>query len=169
MLLSEFPKEIQDVYLKKDFIAGWQNKAGKVQIMVVGIAPSVVGAAVNRKPLSDSSSGKILWRILKEVGLDNKIIYITNVVKYPLNNNRNPMDWEIQNGKITLHFEIEKYNPETIILLGRYANSIFGLSRFGKLALENSTVISIDHPGYYLRQPYKIQEAIDFLKKQNFK
>lgn len=52
MFLDEFDKEVRNKFAGKDFIAGWQNKSGKVSVMIIGEAPGMTGAAINRTPAS---------------------------------------------------------------------------------------------------------------------
>lgn len=164
MFVDELPKDLRGIFGSKDFISGWQNKPGKVDVMIIGTAPGMTGAAINRKPLSASHSGKILWQMLKESGWDQHTIYITNLVKYPLRNNREPTNAEIMENKPVLDLEIEKYNPKIIIGLGKHVNQVFNLKTYSQMNYLNTVIISINHPGYYARKPGKIPEAIDYLK-----
>jgi len=164
MFLDELPKELHDIFVNRDFIAGWQNRPGKIEVMIIGTSPGMSGAAINRKPLFATKEGKMLWKMLKDTGWDKHTVYLTNIIKYPLRNNRDPTLAELKESKPILDFEIEKYNPTIIIVLGKYVNSMFDIKTYGQVNYMNTCIISINHPGYYLRKPSKIQEALDFLK-----
>jgi DNA polymerase len=164
MFLDEFDKEIQKKFLMKEFVAGWQNRPGKVDIIIIGTEPGMIGACVNRKPLGNSHSGKLLSKLLKESHLNNETVYVTNLIKYPLLNNRDPTLTEINENKTLLDAEIEKYNPRLVLCLGKYSMQVFGLQTY-KIKVDNYgiTFAAINHPGYYLRKPSSVKTAISFL------
>lgn len=168
MFLDELTKDLQKVFLMKDYIAGWQNKPGKVDVMIIGTAPGMTGAVINRKPLSGSHSGKLLWSMIRQTPLNQKTIYITNLIKYPLRNNREPTEGEINENKPVLNQEILKYNPKIVICLGKHAMMLFGLRTYQTKTDEfGIKFVSINHPGYYLRKPSQIQTAVIFLKEHS--
>jgi len=169
MFLDEFSKEIQKKFLMTEFIAGWQNKSGKVQIMIIGTAPGMIGSSVNRKPLSNSHSTKVLWDILYKANYHNETIYLTNLIKYPLLNNKEPTEKDITNNLPILREEILKYNPKVVICLGKHSMTLFGLRTYEQKMDEfGITFLSINHPGYYIRKPGQINTAIDFLKSKKY-
>jgi len=63
-------------------------------------------------------SGKLLDKILKKNKIDRKKLYITNLIKKKLPNNRKPNKKEIKKYLPILKKEIKKVNPSLIVLLG---------------------------------------------------
>lgn len=166
IFLDEFPKNLQKNFMLKDFVAGWQNKKGKVKIMIIGTSPEMAGTFINRKTLSNSHQGKLLWNILKQATLDQEIIYMTNLIKYPLLNIREPTKIEIKENKPLIDYEIEFYKPVIVICLGKYTMSLYNLHTYQKKIINEVKIISINHPGYYLRKPNNLKTVIDFLKEE---
>jgi uracil-DNA glycosylase family 4 len=145
----------------KEKISGWQNKSGSPEIVIVGLAPSIYGAAINKKPLSSSRSGKLLWSILARANLDSKVIYLTNLIKTPLPDNRPPTDKEIVKNAPLLASELHKIKPSKIIALGKVVSNHFNLQFFS----QKHNIISIPHPAYLLHSRVKQNEVVEFLKK----
>jgi DNA polymerase len=75
-------------------------------------------------------SGKILDELLDSVGIKRQDIYITNLLKDRLPNNRNPEMEEIKACYPFLKRQIEIIKPKIICLLGRYAMQ-FLMEKFG--------------------------------------
>lgn len=164
MFLDEFSKELQHKFLMRNFVAGWQNKPGPIDIMVIGTEPGMVGTSINRKPLSTSHSGKLFWKIVKDTGWKDKTIYITNLIKYPLLNSRDPTEVEIAENMPLLEQEIMKYKPALVLCLGKHSMIMFSLRTYSSRIVGNHTIAAINHPGYYLRKPAHIKDAVNFLK-----
>jgi uracil-DNA glycosylase family 4 len=100
-------------------IPGWQNKEGKVELLIIGERPGVTGSNINKRPLSTSNSGKVLWKALRELKYDHKVIYITNLVKRAADKNRSATLAEAKRDFKTLQDEIKSLKPEAILILGR--------------------------------------------------
>jgi uracil-DNA glycosylase family 4 len=146
---------------EKIIIPGWKNNNGPTAIMIIGIAPSVHGAAVNGKPLSTSRSGKILWTILEKAGLDQEPIYITNLIKFALPDNREPTKQEIEEQIPLLMKEIEEQSPKKIIALGNIVRGALLHSEFRKF---NISFVKIYHPSYIVRNPDLMNVTVNHLR-----
>lgn len=87
--------------------------------MIIGEAP---GAEEERQGVPFvGASGYLLDESLAAVGLHRNNVYVTNVYKYRPEGNRNPTSEEIEEHRELLDDELEKVNPQTILLLGRVA------------------------------------------------
>jgi len=91
------------------------------RIMAVGEAP---GESEDRegKPFV-GAAGQLLTRLLNEVGLDRRDIYITNTVKCRPPGNRDPAQAEVDACSHFLDEQIALLRPDVILILGRHALS----------------------------------------------
>ncbi|MFN2582974.1 MAG: uracil-DNA glycosylase [Candidatus Dormibacteria bacterium] len=89
------------------------------RIMAVGEAP---GETEDRegKPFV-GAAGQLLTRLLNEVGLDRRDIYITNTLKCRPPGNRDPEQSEVQSCSHFLDEQAELLRPDVILVLGRHA------------------------------------------------
>jgi DNA polymerase len=105
----------------------WQTRTQAVpgfgpvtaRIMAVGEAP---GEAEDRegKPFV-GAAGKLLTRLLEEVGLSRRDIYITNVLKCRPPHNRDPEPDEVAACSHFLDEQVDLLRPDVILVLGRHA------------------------------------------------
>lgn len=154
----------------RDPILGWANKKDSCEIMIVGLAPGQTGAKINRKPLSTSASGTLLWILLKQADLDQRSIYLTNLIKCPLPNNRKPYDHEIKNCSIWLEKELEIKKPKILLGLGSVVLKELGDNvNFHQFFQRNGfNVVGIPHPASLLRSDedsFYYQKTVTTLKK----
>ena len=127
------------------------------KVMFIGEAPGKTEAATGRPFVG--RSGKLLRSIIKEIGIDEKEIYITSPVKYlPLRGT--PSSTDIKHGKTHLDRQIEIINPKVIVLLGRVAikavleSDIFVKKDHGKIIEKDGRKYLITfHPAAALRFP----------------
>ena len=89
------------------------------RIMAVGEAP---GQTEDRegKPFV-GAAGQLLTRLLQEVGLDRRDIYITNTLKCRPPGNRDPEQAEVDACSHFLDEQIAMLLPDVILVLGRHA------------------------------------------------
>jgi len=66
-------------------------------------------------------AGKYLDRVLEKNGILRSKLYITSVVKVATPKNRRPTEAEIEQWMPVLIDEINKINPEIVVLMGRVA------------------------------------------------
>jgi len=111
-------------------------------------------------------AGKLLDRMLAEIGLDRKKVYITNVLNWRPPQNREPSPEEAASCLPFLHRHIELADPKIMILLGAVSvRHVLGLTEgitrvrgkwnlYQSVALNRSIpVMPTLHPAYLLRQP----------------
>ena len=111
-------------------------------------------------------AGKLLDRMLAEIGLDRRKVYITNVLNWRPPQNREPSPEEAATCLPFLHRHIELADPKLMILLGAVSvRHVLGLTEGitrvrGKWNLYQSVMLNRSipvmptlHPAYLLRQP----------------
>ena len=125
-------------------------------------------------------SGKLLTKVLADLGIDRRTIFITNIVKCRPPENRKPLPLESKTCKeLLLIKQIKIIRPHVICALGATAvealldQPVFITKIRGKqFSYEGSILIPTYHPAFVLRQPdgYKdfaadIAQAIELTKK----
>jgi DNA polymerase len=111
-------------------------------------------------------AGQLLDRMLAEIGLDRRKVYITNVLNWRPPQNREPSPEEAAACLPFLHRHIELADPKLLILLGAVSvRHVLGITEGimrvrGKWNLYQSVglnrsipVMPTLHPAYLLRQP----------------
>lgn len=121
----------------------------KAKIMLIGEAPGVQEIK-NGRPFV-GPAGKNLDRILKKNKINRKNIYITNLIKTKLPNNRRPNEKEIKKWIPKLRKEIKRVKPKMIVLLGNSVSEALLKKKIngirGKLIkLKNATYLPTYHP-----------------------
>lgn len=96
-------------------------------------------------------SGKLLDKVLEEVGITRKDIFIANVLKCRPPKNRDPLPEEIALCENYLHKQIEIIQPQVIVALGRVAANT--LLR-AKNALKDMRGITYNYHNTNLRVTY---------------
>ncbi len=157
------------------------------QVMFVALAPGAKEDIQNRMFIGPS--GQVFNKLLYAAGIDRKLVFMTNLVKCMLPENRKPTMDEIQSCSYFLDEEISIINPELIVPLGSYASrsilikyhadarliSASFASINGKpLSISGKTIFSLPHPAALLYNPsfeadtiekYKSIKALSNLKK----
>lgn len=136
-------------------------------IMIIGEAPGEEEEKQG-KPFV-GRAGSLLNKWLQEYYLRLSNIYITNVIKVKIQNNKKPTFEEIQSWRPLLIEEIKRQNPQLIITLGLSAakalhnfddiNMKTIRGSFHKLPDLPIDHINTYHPSYIIRQPY-LQEEV---------
>jgi uracil-DNA glycosylase len=67
------------------------------------------------------AAGQVLAESLRQIGLERRDVYITNIVKCRPPDNRDPSPEEVEEHRAILEEELEIVNPKLIVLLGRHA------------------------------------------------
>lgn len=102
---------------RQHFVFGAGNP--DANIMFVGEAP---GEQEDKLGLPFvGRSGKLFDKILEEIGITRKDIFISNVLKCRPPKNRDPLPEEIELCENYLHKQIEIIQPKVIVALGRVA------------------------------------------------
>jgi DNA polymerase len=126
-------------------------------IMFVGEAP---GFHEDRqgKPFV-GAAGKLLDRLLGEIGLQRREVYIANVIKCRPPENRNPRPEEIEACQPYLWQQIELIRPKVICTLGNFSTQLLlgrkvGITKVRGQAVPhgNYTVVPMLHPAAALHR-----------------
>ncbi len=128
----------------------------KAEIMFIGEAPGFYEDQQGRPFVG--ASGNFLNELLKQIGLERKDVFITNVVKSRPPQNRDPLPDEIEACRLWLDQQIKLIKPKVIVTISRYAmarwfpnekvSKIHGSARrFGDLV-----VVPMYHPAAALHQ-----------------
>lgn len=140
------------------------------EIMFIGEAPGEEEDKEGRPFVG--KAGRLLTRLIEDVGLRRAESYICNVLKCRPPNNRDPEKDEVEACKPYLLQQIYYVRPKVIVTLGRHAyNTIFDTDeRITKVRGEvrefkGIKVIPTYHPSFLLRNEGKIPEAVEDLEK----
>jgi uracil-DNA glycosylase len=161
MTLSEFAEQIKDCQKcalaasRTQVVFGHGNP--QAEIMFVGEAPGFhedrqgqpfVGAA-----------GKLLDRLLEEIGIQRREVYIANIIKCRPPDNRNPRVDEIDSCKPYLFKQIELIAPKVICTLGNFSTQLLlgkkvGITKVRGQAFNQGTyvVVPMLHPAAALHR-----------------
>jgi uracil-DNA glycosylase family 4 len=91
-------------------------------LMLVGEAP---GANEDRKGLPFvGQAGMLLDQLLREIGLDRRAVFTTNVLKCRPPGNRDPHPVEIENCQDYLMRQLELIEPKVVCTLGNFATKL---------------------------------------------
>lgn len=140
------------------------NKHGKAvpgegnpdaEVLFVGEAPGRTEAETGRPFIG--RSGKLLRKLINEVGLLEQNVFITSPVKY-LPDYITPTPQDVEHGRTHFDKQIEIIDPKIIVLLGRVAclavlkKNISVVKEHGTIAEENGRKYFITvHPAAALR------------------
>ena len=78
---------------------------------------------IQKKPFAGGRAGEVLDEVMNDVGMDRESVYITNVIKCRLPEDRRPRSGEIADFKPFLLREINTINPCVVVCLGWVAAS----------------------------------------------
>ena len=147
-------KQCQDCKLhtrRKNIVWGRGNPCSK--IMIIGEAPGR-NEDEQGTPFV-GQAGKILYSMLKYVGLTEKDVFITNIIKCRPPRNRDPELDEVKACQKYLYQQMKKQNPILVILLGKVAMEFFsqftGNMTRGRLkSTSRKHYLYLYHPAYLL-------------------
>ena len=116
--------------LKKNFSSAENLVFGEgnldAKIIFIGEAPGKKEDLSGRPFIG--AAGRILDQNLSQIGLDRQATYITNIVKYRPDNNRDPSEAEKKLFLPYLIMQILIINPSVLVTLGRHSLSVFDKS-----------------------------------------
>ncbi len=104
-----------------DLVHGEGNE--QAEIMLIGEAPGY-HESVQRRPFV-GRSGQLLRQTIVKVGIEEKNVYISNIIKVRPPDNRDPLPEEILAFKPYLDGEINLISPKLIVTLGRFSMAKF--------------------------------------------
>ena len=116
------------------------------KIVFIGEAPGKTEAKTGRPFVGPA--GKILRKLIANVGLDESKVYITSPVKY-LPKHVTPTPAEIKHGSKHLEAQLKIIKPKIIVLLGNTAAKAL-VSRPVSIGLEHGKIIEDKGKRYFL-------------------
>lgn len=135
------------------------------KIMIVAEAPGS-NEAITGRPFV-GRSGKLLTRLLNEIGIDREDVFICNTIKCRPPDNRDPTQEETQKCRPYLDLQIDVIKPKYIVCLGKVAalnllkpanvpdkvwfGKTLGSFRCKLHDYKDSKVLVTFHPSYILR------------------
>jgi uracil-DNA glycosylase family 4 len=139
------------------------------EIVLIGEAPGKEEAKIGRPFIG--RSGRFLRSLIREVGLEEKEVFITSPVKY-LPRRGTPTKTDIAHGRIHLFQQLSVIDPKIIVLLGSVA-SLAVLDRevavsqeHGKMIKKgDKTYLITFHPAAAMRFPKIRKEFYEDFKK----
>lgn len=138
-------------------------------IMFIGEAPGFYEAQQGRPFVGNA--GRLLTKLLQENGFSREDVYITNVLRFRPQDNRDPLPSEVEQYTPFLTRHIKIIEPILIVTLGRFAMNYFlpeaKITRdHGKpVVLDHFVVYPVFHPSAALRDPKRLEELEkDFVK-----
>ncbi len=142
----------------------------KTPIMFIAEAP---GNSEDRDGIPFTGpSGKVLDDLLESVGLKRQDIYLTNIVKCHPPRNRDPLPQEQDACIDYLRYETAIIKPKIIVCLGRIAaqriiRPDYRITREHGTFLhrKNTWLTAVYHPSAILRDPSKLEEVKNDLRK----
>lgn len=114
-------------------------------------------------------SGKLLDRLLAEIGLERSDVYIANVVKCRPPKNRDPRPDEIEACKGYLREQLSLIDPKVVVTLGNFSSKLLlntetGITRLRGTAYEwwGRYLVPTFHPAAALRGSAQVLEDMRF-------
>lgn len=105
---------------RKNVVFGAGN--ADADLMFIGEAP---GASEDEQGLPFvGAAGKLLEKLLGEIGLERKDVFIGNVLKCRPPGNRDPQPIEIENCREYLYRQVELIQPKVICTLGNFSTKL---------------------------------------------
>ena len=135
------------------------------RLFVVGEAPGADEDAAGRPFVG--KAGQLLTRMLAAIGLSRDEVYVGNVLKCRPPANRPPAPDEVLACRPYLEEQIQRLEPELILLLGNHATRAVLQTERGITSLRGTLARSPDgwqtlptyHPAYLLRNPDAKRES----------
>ncbi len=126
-------------------------------------------------------SGKVLFELLDKVNVKKKDIYMTNLIKCMLPNNRKPKQDEIEACSVYLDNELNEVTSNIVITLGHYATKYLlkknelklpegpdFLKVYGKLFLgKGIKILPLEHPAVILHNEETKEKLQNHYQKIN--
>ncbi len=112
------------------------------RLMFVALSPGAKEDVRNR--MFVGPSGEVLNRLLDKVGINRESVFMTNLVKCMLPQNRKPQTNEIESCSLFLEKEISIIQPEVIVPLGYYATRAIIVKYHTKPEILNMSFKSIN-------------------------
>lgn len=135
------------------------------QVMFIGEAPGFYEDREGRPFVGQA--GKLLNKLIEEVGWQREEVYITNIVKRRPPANRDPLPEEIEAYDPYLKTQIEILNPKIIAPLGRFSMNYF--LPYAKISKDQGRVFwwqgKLIYPLYHPAAALRSTTVLENLKK----
>lgn len=133
-------------------------------IMLIGINPSIHSSL---KSAWEDGFGRSLISFLSEVDIKKEEIWLTNLYKFPTEDNRALSKEEIKEGWEELKDEIEECQPRCIIAMGKQVSDCFSGELYTTTKYKGITVYCVPHINHFqwVRSAVLRKKAINLLKK----
>jgi len=146
----------------------------EADIMFVGEAPGYYEDKEGRPFVG--AAGKLLDRLLQEIGLQRSEIYIANVLKCRPPQNRDPLPEEVEACKPYLLRQIELIKPRVLCTLGNFATQLLLGKKVGitkvrgqSFQMQDYVVFPMLHPAAALhRETFQASVREDFQNLRHF-
>lgn len=155
--LRELQEEMLAAQLPLDTNLVFGEGDADAKVMFIGEAPGRE-EDIQIRPFV-GRGGQLLRQCLRDSGLKEEQVYITNIVKRRPPDNRDPLPAEIEAYKPYLSRQIEMISPPVIVTLGRFAMNYFlsdaKITRDqGKIfRIGGRCIVPMLHPAAALRAP----------------
>lgn len=158
-------KQLCESYLSPDLAAGerlvFGEGAPQAEVMVIGEAPGVQEAKTGRPFVGNA--GRLLTKLLREIGLKREQVYICNILKTHPPGNRKPTRREVEKELPFLRRQIELIRPKLLVLLGATAFQAL-VDPKGRITQQRGSWVEVEgipalvsyHPAAALRDEAKI-------------
>ncbi len=129
--------------------------AGDAKVFFIGEGPGFHEDRLGRPFVGQA--GKLLDKLMGEIGVSRKEVFIGNVVKHRPPENRDPLPSEIAACKYWLDQQLEIINPRIVVTLGRYSlakflpNAKISQVHGTPVKVKNLVVLPMYHPAAALR------------------
>jgi uracil-DNA glycosylase family 4 len=139
-------------------------------VFFIGESPGRLGADQTGTPFTKDRSGKLLRKMIEEIGLSSQEIYISNVLKCNPRDehgrNRRPSANEISNCRSYLLSELNIVRARMIVPLGEVASREFLNKNIAMKEVnakvfrhtEFGGIFPLFHPGYIIRGNYSMSK-----------
>jgi len=135
------------------------------EVMFIGEAPGFYEDREGRPFVG--LAGKLLDKLIEEVGWQRENVYITNIVKRRPPANRDPLPEEIKAYDPYLKAQIEVLNPKIIATLGRFSMNYF--LPYAKISKDQGEIFwwqdKIVYPLYHPAAALRSTTVLEDLKK----
>lgn len=170
--LEELKREMEQdralpLFERANLVFGEGNPGAAV--MFIGEAPGFHEDRLSRPFVGQA--GKLLDKLLSDIGWPRESVYITNIVKHRPPENRDPLPEEIEAYKPYLKRQIEILDPKIIATLGRFSMNYF--LPLAKISRDHGKVVPFApylivpqyHPAAALRATSVLRELEEDFKK----
>ncbi len=113
-------------------------------LMFVGEAPGANEDRIGRPFVGQA--GKLLDRLLGEIGLDREEVFIANVLKCRPPGNRDPLPTEIENCSGYLRTQVDLIEPRVLCTLGNFATKLLRADPAGITRLHGQAEVRVVGP-----------------------